>query len=184
MTVPLMTNTQASANLTKELTPTRSLLFYTLTATIPIVAITLVLLFMSGMSRKNLALLSVLGAITGLVGLGRLLYEMTLDIAGFPDYKLPIWSVFFLIVYLVSGFSFLFFGYHMAVPGKYFGGFSEGAKEGFLDSVYLSLCNYIGASPFGTISVKSQGMRFATVIQGVVSLFINVVIITKFVNSF
>lgn len=175
---------QAQANLNKEITPTRSLLFYTLTATIPIVVITVVLLFMSGMSRKNLAFLAVLGAITGLIGLGRLLYEMTLDIAGFPDYKLPIWSVFFLIVYLVSGFAFLFFGYHMVAPGKYFGGFPEEPKEGYLDALYLSLCNYLGVSPFGSFTVKHQGMRFTTVIQGIVSMFINVVIITKFVNSF
>ena len=178
-----MDNT-ARAKLAAAVTPTRSLLFYTLTATIPIVVITMVLLFMKGTSHKNLALLSILGAITGLVGLGRLLYELTLDIAGFPTRTLPIWSVFYLIVYLVSGFSFLFFGYHMASPGKYFGGFENGPKPAFLDSLYLSLCNYIGVSPFGDISVKNQGMRFATVIQGVVSMFINVVIITKFVNTF
>lgn len=174
----------AQAKLNAAVTPTRSLLFYTLTATIPIAVITLVLLFMKDMSHKNLALLAVLGAITGLVGLGRLLYELTLDVAGFPDSKLPIWSVFYLIVYLVSGFSFLFFGYHMAAPGRYFSGFEDGPKPAFLDSLYLSLCNYIGVSPFGSISVKEQGMRFATVIQGVVSMFINVVIITKFVNTF
>lgn len=175
---------QAQAKLDAAVTPTRSLLFYTLTATIPIAVITLVLLFMKDMSRKNLALLSVLGAVTGLVGLGRLLYDLTRDVAGFPDSKLPVWSVFYLIVYLISGFSFLFFGYHMAAPGQYFAGFEDGPKPAFLDSLYLSLCNYIGVAPFGSIGVKTQGMRFATVIQGVVSTFINVVIITKFVNTF
>lgn len=174
----------AQARFDAAVKPTRSLLFYTLTATLPVLVITGVLLFWRSMGRTGLVTLAVVGAITGLVGLGRLLYEMTLDIAGFPDYKLPIWAVFFLIIYLISGFAFFFFGVHLAAPGKSFGGFAVDPRESFLDAVYVSLCDYIAVAPDPSITIKTQGMRYATVIQGAISLFINLVIITKFVNSF
>lgn len=180
----VQTTLTAQAKFDAAITPTRSLLFYTLTATLPILMITGALLFWPSMNRTGLVTLATIGAVTGLVGLGRLLYEMTLDIAGFPDYKLPIWSIFFLIVYLISGFAFFFFGVHLSAPGRAFGGFQSGPQGAFLDSVYLSLCDYIAISPDPSITVKTQAMRYATVIQGAISLFINLVIITKFVNSF
>ncbi len=161
----------------------RSLLFYTLTATVPLIVITLVLLF-TQLHGTWMMLLSVLGLITGLTGLGRLLFELTLDVAGYPDYKLPIWSVFYLIVYLISGFAFLFYARHSGAPGRYIQGFASNPREGYLDSLYLSLCNYIGSSPDSSIRLTSQVARFLSVGQGVLSMFINVVIITKFVNSF
>jgi hypothetical protein len=95
------------------LTPTRSLLFYTLTATLPILVITVVLLAWPSMNKQLLLTLSVLGAVTGFGALGRLLYELTYDILGDPDYKLPVWAVLLLIVYLVSAFTFVFFGLHL-----------------------------------------------------------------------
>jgi hypothetical protein len=184
MTTASLDATAAQKKFDAAITPTRSLIFYTLTATLPILVITSVLLFWRSMGRVPLVALATLGAITGIIGLGRLMYEMTLDIAGFPDYKLPIWAVFFLIVYLISGFAFFFFGIHIAAPGSSFGGFVAEPRGAFLDATYLSLCNYIAVSPDPSITVKTQGMRYANVIQGVVSLFINLVIITKFVNSF
>lgn len=184
MSTAAATNATATATLNAAITPTRSLDFYTLTATIPLFVITGVLLFMH-VSRQTLTVLALLGVVTAIIGLGRLLYEMTLDIAGFPDYKLPIWAVFYLIVYLISGFTFLFFGLHMGTPGRYFGGFdTTNPKLAFLDSVYLSLVDYIAVPPDSSITMKTRLPRFLTVIQGVLSLFINVVIITKFVNAF
>jgi hypothetical protein len=182
--MPTAAVTSATATLDAAITPTRSLDFYTLTATIPLFVITGVLLFMR-VSRQTLTLLALLGVVTGVVGLGRLLYDMTLDIAGFPDYKLPIWAVFYLIVYLISGFTFLFFAMHMGAPGRYFGGFdTTNPKLAFLDSIYLSLVDYIGVPPDPSITMNTRLPRFLTVAQGALSMFINVVIITKFVNSF
>ena len=172
----------ASAKLTLAMTPTRSLLFYTLTSTIPIIVISAVLLF-TKVQGSALVTLSLLGALTSLVGFGRLMYETTLDIAGYPDYALPIWSVLYLIVYLVSGFTFVFFAMHVGNPGLFFSGFSSNAKSAFLDALYLSLSDYIGMSPDASFGVKTQSARFLTVGQGVLSMFLNVVIITKFVSS-
>jgi len=183
--VTVTLNTQhAQAKLSAAMQPSRSLLFYTLTATLPIIMITVVLLVWPQMNRTSLTTLAVIGALAGLVGLGRLLYEMTLDIAGFPDFKLPIWSVFFLIIYLISGFAFLFFGLHVAAPGHYFGGISQTPRTAFLDSLYVSLCDYIAVAPDPSITLKAQSTRYLSVMQGVISMFINIVIITKFVNTF
>jgi hypothetical protein len=173
----------ATAALAAAIVPTRSVLFYTLTATIPLIVITIVLLFFR-LSRPTLRFLAILGCITGVIGLGRLLYELTLDVAGFPAYKLPIWSVFYLIIYLVSAFAFLFFALHIDAPDRYFAGFNtKNPKIAYLDALYLSLCDYIGTSPDG-IRMNTQTSRYLTVTQGLLSMFINVVIITKFVNVF
>jgi hypothetical protein len=174
----------ATVKLDAAVTPTRSLLFYTLTATIPIVVITSVLLFMR-LSQENLQILASIAALTSLVGLTRLLYDMTLDVAGYPDYRLPIWSVFYLIIYLISGFAFLFFAMHLGSPGYYFGGLDiKNPKLAFLDVNYISLSNYINATPDASITFNTRAPRFMSVIQGMISMFINVVIITKFVNAF
>lgn len=169
--------------LTLAMQPTRSLLFYTLTATIPLVLISAVLLF-TKVDGTSLVTLSLLGAVTGIVGFGRLMYETTLDIAGYPDYKLPIWSVFYLIVYLVSTFAFLFFALHVGSPGRFFGGFGTNNKTAFLDSLYLSLSDYIGMTPDPSFTLNTQSARFLAVGQSALSMFLNVVIITKFVSSF
>jgi len=180
----MRTAQQARAKLAAAMQPSRSLLFYTLTATLPIIMIKVVLLAWPQMNRTSLTTLAVIGALTGFVGLGRLLYEMTLDIAGYPEFKLPIWSVFFLIIYLISAFAFLFFGLHVAAPGRFFDGIGQTPRTAFLDSLYVSLCDYIAVPPDPSIALTAQGTRYLAVIQGVISLFINVVIITKFVNTF
>ena len=169
--------------MTAAMRPTRSLLFYTLAATLPIVILSATLLFTSAGSRTLVAL-SILGFITGILAFGRLMYETALDLAGYPDFKLPVWSVFYLIIYLISAFTFLFFGMHVGSPGRFFGGFEGDPKRAFMDALYLSLADYIGVTPDSSIFTKTQGARFLTVGQGVVSMFLNVVIITKFVSSF
>ena len=123
-------------------------------------------------------------ALVSLAGFLMLLYELIHDIAGFPDYKLPIWAVAYLLVYLISGFAFVIFALHIGGPGQYFGGFVGGPKEACLDALYLSTSNYIGVAPDPSFTIKTQGSRFLAVGQGLLSMFLNVVIITKFVSSF
>lgn len=174
----------ADKKLSDAVIPKRSLLVFTLTATLPIIVITAIL-FLTPVRGRALAALALIGAITGFYGLGRLLYEITLDIAGYPDFKLPVWAVFYLIVYVISAFAFLFFGLHLSAPGAFFTGFKGDRPEGaFLDALYISLCDYIGVTPDVSFTFRTRGTRFLTVIQGVISLFINVVIIAKFVNTF
>jgi hypothetical protein len=173
---------EPSVKLTAAMQTTRSLLFYTLTATLPLVIITAILLF-TRLKGTALVALSLIGALCGIVGFGRLLYETTLDIAGYPDYKLPIWSVFYLIVYLISAYAFLTFALHVGNPGYFFEGFPASDKAAFLDALYISSCSYIGRSP-DTFLMKTQTARFLSVSQGILSMFLNVVIITKFVNAF
>jgi hypothetical protein len=69
-------------------------------------------------------------------------------------------------------------------PGTFFGGVAINDKEAFLDSVYLSTSNYMGVSPDPAFSARTQGARFISIVQGMLSMFLNVVIITKFVSSF
>ena len=172
----------AETTLTAALVPTRSLSFYTMTASLPILVISATLLF-TPLKGRWLTVLSVLGAIVGLVGLGRLLYDVTLDVAGFPEYHLPVWSVFYLIVYVVTVFCFIIFAVHTARPGVYFEGLKSGTQAGFLDALYMSLIGYVGISDAGFVA-KTRGSRFLGVGQAVLSMFINVVIITKFVTTF
>lgn len=174
----------AAARLSAAVTPTRSMLFYTLTATIPILVITGVILF-TKIRGTTLITLALMGSITSLIAMGRMLYDLTYDIAGSPDYKLPIWAVFYMIIYVVSGFAYLYFAMHLAEPLKHFGGFNtSGARGSFLDALYSSLWYYIGAPPAPPITVDTALARMLTVSQGVLSMFINVVIITKFVGTF
>jgi hypothetical protein len=174
----------AAARLNAAITPTRSMLFYTLTATIPILVISAVILF-TKIRGTTLITLSLMGSITSLIALGRILYDLTYDIAGSPDYKLPIWAVFYMIVYVVAGFAYLYFAMHLADPLKHFGGFNmTGARQSFLDALYSSLWYYIGAAPDAAVTINTQVARMLTVSQGVLSMFINVVIITKFVGTF
>ena len=170
--------------ISNAITPTRSLWFYTATATIPVILIVGVILF-TRIRGTRLALLTALGAVASAVGLGRLLYELTLDVAGAPEYRLPIWSVFYLIVYVISFFTFVFFALHIESPGTHFSGFSkEGTRFAFVDALYTSMWYYLGAAPDASITVGTQRGRMLTVVEGLISMFINVVIITKFVNAF
>jgi hypothetical protein len=176
--------TAVSVRLQDAIVAQRSLWFYTATSTIPVILIVGVIL-LTKIRGVRLALLTMIGAIISVIGLSRLLYELTLDVAGSPEYKLPIWSVFYLIVYVVSFFTFVFFAMHLDNPGTHFGGFSgEGARFAFVDSLYTSMWYYIGSAPDGSIKVKTQRARMLTVVEGLVSMFINVVIITKFVSAF
>jgi hypothetical protein len=160
-----------------------SVTFYTLTSTLPLVLISAVLLF-TNLDGTSLVTLSLLGMIVGIVGFSRLLYEITLDLAGYPDYKLPVWTVFYLIIYLISVFTFLFFAMHTGSPGRFFGGIAGGPKAAYIDALYISLSNYIGQSPDPLFKLKTQSARFLSVTQGVLSMFLNLVIIGKFVGSF
>ena len=177
------TQQEAAATLQAAVAPSRSLLFYTLTASIPLIVIGLMLL-LTRISDMWFMALGTVGFIVSVVGMGRLLYDITYDIAGYPEYKLPIWAVLYLIVYLVSAFAFLFFALHSSAPGRYFTGLRSGAKAAYLDSLYLSLSNYIGVPPDTSISVRSPVTRFLSVGEGVLAMFVNVVIITKFVATF
>jgi hypothetical protein len=170
----------ADVKFNDALIPTRSLMFYTVSAAGPVFVIVAALLFLRP-NKHILVALSLLGALVSATALARLLYDLTMDIAGYPDFKLPVWAVFYLIIYVVLFFMFAFFGLHVGSPGVYFGGIDDAA---LLDSLYMSLCNYIGVSPDPSITLKTQLPRFLSVIQGFISMFINVVIITKFVNTF
>ena len=173
-----------STRISNAITPNRSLWFYTATATIPVILIVGVIL-LTNIRGTRLALLTILGAIASVVGLGRLLYELTLDVAGSPEYRLPIWSVFYLIVYVISFFTFVFFAMHLNAPETHFSGFSkDGTRFAFVDALYTSMWYYIGAAPDASITVGTQQGRMLTVVEGLISMFINVVIITKFVSTF
>lgn len=174
---------QAQKKYEQAYTASRSFIFYNSTATIPLLIIAAILLF-TNIRGTPLFVVTVLGAITSFVGFGRLISELVRDIVGDPDNRLPVWSVFYLIIYLLSFFTYVFFGIHLKSPGKYYEGISmASAKEAFIDSVYLSLCDYISVAPEGITSTK-QITRFLNVFHGMLSMFVNVVIITKFVDSF
>lgn len=174
----------ASSKLQAAVVPVRSVLFYTLTATLPIVILSALLLFTRARGPW-LAFLGIIGSVVGFASLGRLLYELTLDIAGFPDYKLPVWTVLYLIVYVVSAFAFLFFALHTAAPGYYFRGFSETSPRiAYVDALYVSLCNFVGMSPDAAFGTPHQSSRFLCVTQALMAMFVNAVVITKFVSSF
>lgn len=174
----------ADTTFNAALLPSRSLLFYTLTATLPIVVITVALLFLR-LRPAALMFLSIAGAVVSAGALGRILMDLTMDIAGYPDYKLPVWAVFYLVAYVAVFFTFVYFAMHLSAPGLYFGGISESnPRVAFVDALYMSLANYINAAPDPTVIVRTQSGRYLAVLQGYLSLFINVVIITKFVNSF
>lgn len=72
---------------------------------------------------------------------------------------LPKWSVFFLITDYLLIFAFLSFAMQ-----------STHSKEAFVSALHRSLTNYIGLTP--------------DLIQSTVGLFINLVVIAKFVQSF
>jgi hypothetical protein len=162
--------------------PQRSLVAYTAAATVPLIALSAFLLF--GVQDGTLLMLvTIAGALVNLVAFGALLYETSFDIAGYPEYKLPIWAVFYLVIYLIVGFMFVIYAIHTLEPGTAFAGISSKPKVALLDTLYLSLCNYVGVPADSTFGLKNQTSRFISVGQGFLSMFLNVVIITKFVSS-
>jgi hypothetical protein len=173
----------ASAKLSQAVTPSRSLLFYTLAAALPVAVVVACVLFFR-LPRPVLGFLTGVGAIVSAGACGKLLYDLTMDVAGFPDYKLPVWAVFYLIVYVVMFFAFVFFTLHLVMPDVYLGGIGGDQELAFLDTLYLSLSNYLNASPDPSVTVKGRTARFLAIIQSMMSVFVNIVIITKFVNTF
>jgi len=171
-----------SKKMSMAMMPQRSLLFYTLTSVLPLVAIAAALLL--SVHGSMLSGIAIRCALVSLAGFGMLLYDLTYDIAGYPEYKLPIWSVFYLLVYLISGFTFVIFALHTNSPGTLFGGMATTDKAAFLDALYISMSNYIGVAPDSSFSFRTQSARFLAVGQGLLSMFLNIVIITKFVSSF
>jgi hypothetical protein len=178
-----MVKKTAKAKLDLAIMPQRSLLFYTLTAALP-VAVILATLLLTQIRGTPLAMIAAIAAVACFVGFVTLLYEITFDIAGYPDYRLPVWSVLYLIVYLINGFAFTIFAMNTVMPGQWIKGVAIDEKTALLDSLYISMSNYIGVTPDPSFSSTSQSARFLSVGQGVVSMFLNVIIITKFVSSF
>lgn len=180
----MIDTTNPQQKLSSAIAPSRSLLFYTVTATVPLVIVIAALLLLH-LSMRALGFISAIAAAIAVGALGRLVHDLTLDIAGYPDFKLPIWAVGYLVVYLVTGFAFSYFAIHALWPGKNFVGFhSMDPRAAFLDALYLSLCNYIGSSPDASIGLASRLTRYMSVSEGLLAMFVNVVIITKFVNAF
>jgi len=142
------------------------------------------LLLFTTTTGSTLAIFSAICALVSLTGFLILLYELVYDMAGYPDYKLPVWAVVYLLIYLVGGFTFLIFALHTSGPGTHVGGVSTDPKGAFLDSLYISTSNYIGVAPDPSFSMRSHSTRFLSVGQGLLSMFLNIVIITKFVNAF
>lgn len=169
---------------TNAMMPQRSLLFFTLTATCPIIVLVFVLL-VTRSKLLTLQLLSVIGGGVSLIGFGKLLYDLTLDLAGFPEYHLPVWAVLYLVMYLVFGFTFVFFGLHIRNPGVMFGGFICCDKRvAFIDALYISMCVFAGIAPSGNIIYRTQTARFLTLIEAIIGMFVSGVILTKFVSSY
>jgi len=157
--------------LTSAWVSTRSLLAYHLAATLPLIAVVCAVLFAPD-SYTFLIVLCVAGAIVTGAAFGGLLYELAYDIAGYPEFKLPVWAVMYLVLYVISAFMFVF----MAFRCK-----ENGGRAAFLDAMYVSLSNSIGVPP--EIAMKTRILQFVSVAQGFIAMFVNIVVITKFVNS-
>jgi len=161
----------------------RMLFLYTLAATVPIAVLTATLL-MTRLSGRALLALTAIGGFISFGAFCHLMFELLYELAGAPTSKIPVWTVFYLVTYLITAFTFLFFGLHVVDPGLYFGGFGATNKAAFVDALYLSLSDYIGSTPDPTLKFKNQLARFLPVIQGILSMFVNVVVIAKFVSGF
>jgi len=162
----------------------RDVLLYTWLAAIPLIIMIMLILFWPRGDAWWLVGMTSVGAITSLYGLVRLLRELVLDVAGFPDFKLPVWSVIYLILYVILGFAYLYFGLFWTAPGRYVKGFKSSDSGAFVDALYLSCCSFLAIPVDRGISLVGNTGRFLTVGQGLISMFINLVIITKFVNAF
>jgi hypothetical protein len=164
--------------------PTRSLQFYTLCGTIPLIIISACLLA-TNLSAYYISFLTAAGAGVSLFALSKLLYELSYDIIGDPNYKLPVWSVLYLIVYLVLLFTFVFFTLHTWAPKQFFRGFgSSNPRTTFIDALYISLSNYVNTGVNTSISDTGKSSLYLSLLESIIGMFINLVIITKFVSSF
>ena len=154
----------ASATFASAMNPTRNLTFFTLTAFAPLLVVSGVLLLGN---KQWVSGISILAIVTSMVGFGRLMYEIVMDIAGYPDFKFPVWIVLYLIVYTISGYSMLYY-----TVGSSKGNFSE--------SLFLSFQGYLGDSTCHEHPI----VKWLFMSQHLLSTFIQAVIITKFVSAF
>jgi hypothetical protein len=164
----------------------RDLTMYTWIAAVPVAVTVALFLWQPRLSPKQgswLVILAAAGAIIYGYGLGKLIYELVLDIAGFPSFKLPVWAVLYLILYCVLGFTYVYFGLYWTSPGRYIKGFGTDEGTAFVDSMYMSLCGFMVNNPYNHIHM-SRETQFMTITQGLVAMFINLFIITKFVTAF
>jgi hypothetical protein len=181
--IPLLqANQTAQATFNDAFLQSRDLSFYLLSALIPAVVVLGLVLFTS-MHRSLLGAVSLIAGIIVTAALFTLLHDLIYDIAGYPDYKMPVWTILYSILYVIEGFTFLFFGLHSIQPGVNYVGIEEGQK-GLVDCLYLSLARTFGVPPEGGIEPKTQLARFLPLLQSGMMMFLNVVIITKFVSAF
>ena len=179
-------NEKASATFDAAFVESRDLSYFMISAVAPIVVI-LGLLLLTSVGGRVLGYLSLVGGIVVVIALLKLIHDLVYDIAGYPDYKLPIWAVLYSILYIIEGFTFLFFGLHLVAPSLHYTGIASAGSSlsaAFLDCLYLSLARTFGIPPEASFQAKSQVARFLPVIQGGIMMFLNIVIITKFVTAF
>ena len=177
-------NEKAQATLQAAFVETRDLSYFMLSAIIPLVVI-LGLILLSSVGGRTLGYIVIAGGIVVLVALLKLIHDLVYDIAGFPDYKMPVWTVLYSILYIIEGFTFLVLGLHLVAPSVHFKGIASGTTAAaFLDCLYLSLARTFGIPPEASFQAVSQISRFLPVIQGGIMMFLNIVIITKFVTAF
>ena len=182
----LQANQTAQSTFNDAFLQTRDLNFYLLSAVIPAAVVLGLVLFTSVSSSVHRTLLGAASLIAGIVvtaALFILLHDLIYDIAGYPDYKMPVWTILYSILYVIEGFTFLFFGLHSIQPGVNYVGIEDGQK-GLVDCLYLSLARTFNVVPEGGIEPKTQLARFLPLLQSGMMMFLNVVIITKFVSAF
>ena len=181
--IPLLqANQTAQATFNDAFLQSRDLNFYLLSAVIPAVVVLGLVLFTS-VHRTLLGAASLIAGIVVTAALFILLHDLIYDIAGYPDYKMPVWTILYSILYVIEGFTFLFFGLHSIQPGVNYTGIKDG-QEGLVDCLYLSLARTFNVVPEGDIRPKTQVARFLPLLQSGMMMFLNVVIITKFVSAF
>ena len=181
----LQANQTAQATFNDAFLQSRDLSFYLLSAVIPATVVLGLILFAS-LHRTLLGAVSLIAGIVVTVALITLIHDLVYDIAGYPDYKMPVWTILYSILYVIEGFTFLFFGLHLIQPGVNYTGIGTGThlQEGLVDCLYLSLARTFGVVPEGDIRPKTQVARFLPLLQSGMMMFLNVVIITKFVSAF
>jgi len=174
---------KAHATLQAAFVETRDLSYFMISAVAPIVII-LGLVLLTSVGGKPLGYLSLAGGIIVLLALLKLLHDLVYDITGYPDYKMPVWTILYSILYIIEGFTFLVFGLTLVAPSVHYKGISPGISDAFLDCLYLSLARTFSVPPEASFQGLSQVARFLPVIQGGTMMFLNIVIITKFVTAF
>jgi len=158
------------ATYSSAVNPTRNLTFFTITAFVPMLLLTGALL-LGITSRPALAVICLICFLVAGVGLGRLLYEILLDISGYPDYKLPVWSVLYLFSYIVNGFTAIYYYLDLKDGKKSF--------DKYYTALYHGIEGYLGQPYTG-----DQSHRYIAISQNILSAFVHAVIITKFVSAF